>query len=193
MRRYDYEFSGEFIILMTLVIGACSPYLLVLHFSSLLSADRFEQALLGDAARRGIRQRYGEYSLPPSAKNVYFFDGGNFNGSIEYVAFDCATLEECWQSLETLSDRDRSQFAAWRPSSYAVVMRGPGFYSPDWSTPHWRLNALQNGASYESVDGAHRLKFYAIDFDRRRVYCHFESGGFPQDRMPLRSPRGRGP
>jgi hypothetical protein len=88
----------------------------------------------------------------------------------------------------------RSKFTDWKQSQFAVVMKGPGYYSPKWATPLWDVRTIRHGAVCEEVEwykdqdgsegkdtprSASRLHFYAIDFDRRRVYYHYESGGFP--------------
>jgi hypothetical protein len=120
-----------------------------------------------------------ESPLPQSATNYYLFDGGSFNGSITYWSFDCASHEDCWAAIASLGGPGRSEFHPWKPSRFAVVMNGPGFYQPQLATPLWDVTTIQHGAVYEDVDGDKCMDYYAIDYDTLRVYHHHESGGFP--------------
>jgi hypothetical protein len=65
-------------------------------------------------------------------------------------------------------------------------MEGVDFYASEcrWSkkldNDPRDVRRIQNGLVYERVFGDHRsMAYYANDFDRNRVYHHYESGGFP--------------
>ena len=61
-------------------------------------------------------------------------------------------------------------------------MFGPAFYHSELETRLWNIASIQHGMSYELVIGNHyKMIFYAIDLERKRVYYHYESGGFPKD------------
>lgn len=136
----------------------------------------------GDGVRQTIEQRRGT-PLPASATDFYQYDGGNFGGMIYYCAFNCASIQDCWASVQVLGAPPRSEFRPWSPSRYKVVMDGPGFYHLRVASPAWDIGNVRRGVVYERVYGQHsRMEFYAIDFDRCRVYCHYESGGFPPDK-----------
>ena len=135
------------------------------------------EVFTGDPARSRI-----DAPIPVSAIDVYLCDGGNWNGVIRYWACTCTTLDECWSVVASHSGIDKGEFQPWRPSQYAVVMSGPGFYGDQLATPFWDVASIKNGFSYENVEGDHRsMRYYAIDSDKRRVYYHRESGGFPPD------------
>ena len=149
----------------------------------------------GDAARaeivrRAQRQNSPEFSLPDSAANFYLYDAGNFNGLITYWSLECTTVDDCWLALGQLGGPDPSAFDNWRPSELAVVMEGPGYYSPDEKTDLWDVRSIERGKIYEHVRGRRQsgnadvLEFYAIDLDRRRIFYHGESGGFPTTAFP---------
>ncbi len=147
-----------------------------------------DAVFIGERARQEIR-----LNLPMTAHGLYAMNGGNWSGSITYWAFSCATVEECWAVIESERFPLRASFQPWKPSKYAVVMQGPAFYGNDEKTPLWDVNGIRNGAVYETVEkyndgvGCRRMTYWAIDFDRRRVYYHSESGGFPCDQAD--SPR----
>jgi hypothetical protein len=118
-------------------------------------------------------------ATPASAHDFYLYDGGTFNGSITYWAFSCDSVENCWSAVLSLSDLTRDDFQPWQPSRYAVVMNGPGFYAPILQTDHWDVSKIRSGVCFELVRGDHEsMRYFAIDFDRKRVFGHFESGGF---------------
>ncbi|MBS0265434.1 MAG: hypothetical protein JSS02_26105 [Planctomycetes bacterium] len=118
-----------------------------------------------------------------SVSNVYYCDGGTFNGMYLYWSFDCANLDDCWDAIQRAGGPDQSTFTDWKLSQYAVVMLGPEFYSPKLATALWDVRLIQRGVAYEKVEGGNRrLIFYAIDFDKLRVYHHYESGGFDDRR-----------
>jgi hypothetical protein len=143
------------------------------------TADRFA----GEAAKQRIeREAEAKGGLPGSARDFYIFDGGNFGGSIIYMSFDCGSREDCWASVACLGGPGPAEFKPWAESHYAVVMEGPGFYHQPLRRDPWNVRGITNGAVYERVDGDHRsMHYYAIDFDRDRVYYHRESGGFPPE------------
>lgn len=119
--------------------------------------------------------------LPESTGDFYLYDGGSYSGVITYWSFKCDNAEDCWAALTALRGvPSKSEFKPWQPSRFAVVMRGPGFYSSEFATDKWNVKTIQNGMVYEDVQGGNeRMYYYAVDFDTSRVYCHKESGGFP--------------
>ncbi len=137
--------------------------------------------LQGEAARTFIleqididrRPDLGELCLSETCRA---FDGGNFNGSIEYWSCQCRTLEAAWELVEAWSRSSRTQFEDFRHSEYACVMEGPNRQSADW----WRVSGIQRGAVFQKNRRDRKLWFYAIDFDTLVVYGAYESGGFPQ-------------
>lgn len=154
--------------------------------TAMLIQSSFESR--GDAVRQTIERRH-RMQLPASATNFYQYDGGTFNGSIDYCAFDCGSVDDCWQALQVLGAPPKADFQAWSPSDYRVVMDGPSFYHPEFATPEWGIESIKNGVLYEHVVGDNRsMDFYAIDFDRLRVYYHHESGGFPPDKRVAATP-----
>ena len=121
-----------------------------------------------------------EDGLPNSARNFFYNEGGSFNGSIIYWSFDCGSREDCLKAFEYSSGLDRSKLAPFKHSQYAIVMEGPGFYNERLKTNLWNVSRIKNGVAYEMVQGGdRRMVYYAIDFDRNRIYHHYESGGFP--------------
>lgn len=161
------------------------------------SHDANQSVHTGDDARGQILKwahsavRLGDNGggLPASAKNFWLFAGGTFNGSITYWTFDCDNREDCMRAVGYLGDLRPVDFKPWAPSRYAVVMGGLDYYStfenPRNKRPRshpWDVRGIKNGLVYERVEGDHRrMVYYAIDFDRNRVYYHYESGGFPPD------------
>jgi hypothetical protein len=154
------------------LVGSCSVY------------DAQQDTFSGEKARDRIARRTAKgRSLPDSARNFYIFDGGTFSGSITYLSFDCGTIEDCWAAVRSLDGPEKSEFVAWHPSKYAVVMNGPGFYWREIATDHWDVRTIRNGFVHEYVRGGNEwMEFWAIDSDTRRVYYHHESGGFPTKR-----------
>ncbi len=141
------------------------------------TVDRFTGA---EAKSRIEREAGAKRSLPNSARNFYIFDGGNFNGAIVYASFDCGSREDCWAAVVSLGGPDPAEFDPWTESHYAVVMEGPGFYHVQLRKDPWNIRVINDGVVYERVDGDHRsMYYYAIDFERNRVYYHRERGRFP--------------
>ena len=145
----------------------------------------------GSDARSRIERLHGPNGkkLPDSASNFYLFDGGSFNGSITYVAFDCSNVDDCWEAIESFNGPGRADFRRWTPSQYAVVMQGPGFYHTQLKGDPWSVRDIRNGMVYEKVTRDRdpkayypsRMEYFAIDLDKKRVYYHHECGGFPPD------------
>ncbi len=141
-------------------------------------------------ARRNTRPGEADRDLPASATDFWVYEGGSFNGSIEYSVFQCGNREDCLKAVEILGGARVGDPKPWESSRYAVVMEGPEYYWKDYwkerpaskrfrSNP-WEVRAIKNGLVYEAVFGDHeRMEYFAIDLDRNRVYFHHESGGFP--------------
>jgi len=138
----------------------------------------------GTAARDRILQLTHKTAsaLPVSAKKFYAYDGGSFNGSMTYWAFDCDSRQDCLSALENLTGIQESELTHWVPSQYAVVMQGPSYYATELSSTDWKVASITKGLVYERVEGDRQMYYYAVDLDRNRVYFHRESGGFPTDR-----------
>jgi hypothetical protein len=142
--------------------------------------------------------------LPPSATNFWLYDGGTFSGMITYWVFDCGSREDCLKAVEYLGDLRAGDLIPWEASRYAVVMEGLDYYTnrSSWkkklrSNP-WNVRGIKNGLVYERTSGKQggqggneRMVYYAIDFDKNRVYYHYESGGFPMDEHRPEGPDGR--
>jgi hypothetical protein len=143
------------------------------------TADRFT----GPEAKKLVTSKFVVSNrLPHSANHFYLYDGGTFNGSIVYVSFDCANREDCWTAVEALGSPDHLKFKTWSQSHFAVVMDGPGFYHSELKDDPWDVRGIEDGVVYEETDADHRrMTYYAIDYNRKRVYYHRESGGFPAD------------
>jgi hypothetical protein len=146
--------------------------------------DPAEYRFTGEAARERIEQLTGDTkTLPESTRNFYIFDGGSFGGSIVYVSFDCGSREDCWTSVACLGGSDAAEFKPWAESSFAVVMEGPGFYHESLRLDPWNVREIRNSLVHEQVVGDHRsMHYYAIDFERNRIYYHRETGGFRSTR-----------
>jgi len=149
--------------------------------------DLSKDIYTGKAALERIRELSINGSLPHSCRNGFMFDGGSFDGRNVYWCFDCETNEECWEALECLTAVSRSEFRAFEPSRFAIVMKGPEYYSPKLRNVFWELDKVQNGWTYERARGNQHLAFYALDLDRHRVYGHLASGGFPTEATRLSS------
>jgi hypothetical protein len=121
--------------------------------------------------------------IPASATEFWVYDGGNVHGSIYYVSFRCATLDDCWAAVAAFRGPDRSSFKPGVDTKYAVNRHGPRFYFPDFKMTEtdWNIDAITNGMFYEQADRDRHMEFWAIDKDSLRVYYHYESGGFPTD------------
>lgn len=123
--------------------------------------------------------------FPTSAKSFWCYDGGNVFGSIFYGTFECDNREDCLKAVEVLMGHPPDEMKPWVPSKYAVAMEGPGFYSTTAKNSPWNVREIKNGLVSEYVQEPHeRMEYYAIDFDRNRVYYHYDSGGFPADGYP---------
>ena len=126
--------------------------------------------------------------LPASAKDFWVYEGGSFGGCVDYWTFTCGSREDCLKAVEYLGNIRLSDLKDWKPSQYAVVMEGSGYYSRTLKTLKklrsnpWDVRGIKNGLIYESVWGGHEnMDYFAIDFDINRVFYHHESGGFPAD------------
>lgn len=157
------------------------PAIIAAGCTSGLEYTPSQDVLTGQAARASI----GE-ALPASASDFYVFDGGSFGGSIYYASFACASDDDCWAAVAALRGPDSKDFRPVIHSEYAVNIHGPSFYWPELETEHWKISTDANGASYESAQQDRRMDFWAIDFDRKRVFFHHESGGFPADPPSVR-------
>lgn len=179
---------------MLLIVVVSIPVLVSLFFyiiGTVLSGFDLNSGdmVFGEGARVKILERSHQdlKTIPGSALNFCYFEGGNFSGSIDYWAFDCTSAEDCFRALEALTGVSKSQMAPWKPSKYAVVMLGPGFYSDQWTTDLWDVRRIVNGVFLEDVhSNGSSMDYYAIDLDRLRVFFHHESGGFPTDEYPLK-------
>lgn len=147
------------------------------------SYDPSTSRLTGEEARSRIVQLGGRGAeLPKSAAHFYCYDGGNVFGSIEYVSFECDSRDDCWAAVKSLGAPEPSEFKPWAASRYAVVMEGPGFYHESHREDPWDVRGIRDGVVHEAVRGGNEwMDYYAIDFDRNRVYFHHESGGFRVD------------
>jgi hypothetical protein len=163
---------------------------------ALEDTDQNENVYTADDAEERILQRarptagVGEIArgLPASAKDFWVFEGGSFGGCVDYWTFTCGSREDCLKAVEYLGNIRLSDLKDWKPSQYAVVMEGPGYYSRTLKTAKklssnpWDVRGIKNGLIYESVWGGHEnMDYFAIDFDINRVFYHHESGGFPAD------------
>lgn len=146
--------------------------------------DMRDDILTGEEARsRIVRDSIG---FPESARNFYLWDARTIKGRILYWSFECADSEDCWKALEAIDAPARSNFQPWQQSRYAVVSSGPGFYFKELRDDRWNLGNIKNGVAYEYVIGNEEMVYYAIDFDRNRVYQHhYESGGIRTDALSL--------
>lgn len=161
-----------------------------------------------DARQHIVRQAKTAASLrvnadgfPASARNFWMFDGGSFNGSIRYWMFDCDNLEDCLKAIRYLGDIKAEELKPWEPSRYAVVMEGLDFYSRNhrWKkliANPWDVRGIKNGVVYERTSERssesnryQRMVYFAIDFEKYRIYHHYESGGFPPDQYRPSGPK----
>ena len=120
--------------------------------------------------------------LPGTIKDLWIFDGGSFNGMIYYTAFTCESIDDCWRALHALRAPEQSKFKEGVQTKFAVNQHGPNYYFKDYAPDHWDVHAIRHGEFYESAPrGNEFMDFWAIDYDRLRIYFHHESGGFPDD------------
>ncbi len=136
----------------------------------------------GEAARKRIFNlpRVKEDQVPASATDYRLFDGGTFGGSITYWTFTCASLEDCYRAVEMMGGPKRDEFQPWQATKYGVDMDGPGYYFKDFKQEFWPIRQIKNGVMVETVYGNHEgLQLNVIDLDRKMVFHHYESGGFP--------------
>ncbi len=176
--------NSLFYSLFAVILVGCGP--------NILDYDGTTDRHTGPEAQSRIEQGHwtAGKKLPDSARNFYLFDGGTFNGSITYVAFDCGGADDCFAAIEALSGPEKAELKAWTPSQYAVVMNGPGFYSKKLDADPWNVRDITHGVMYEKVTGNHHhMTYFAIDLDRNRVYYHYESGGFPSDAYQSKQPQ----
>lgn len=150
------------------------------------SGDPAERAIL----RLGGRDPVAGRAVADDVVGAVLFDGGNFNGVIAYWYLECRSREGCLRAFEFMSERDRSVLRPWVPSRYAVVMEGPRFYGWDdrlvdadirerYAHSPWDVRGITDGMVFEEVGVRNNsMSYYAIDFDRNRLYFHRESGGF---------------
>jgi hypothetical protein len=209
---------GAFLSLLPNFVCGCGFSDLDLR-SNVYHGDEARNRIL-NWAHVGRGENHTPEPLPDSATDFYIYDGGSFNGIIRYSSFTCGSREDCLKAFERLSGFDRDRLKPYKPSMYAVVMEGPGFYSRSLQTDRWDVRGIRNGVWFEEVsdrgptietsgkdaeaalknaadgstgqdgrvDGPHdRMTYYAIDFDRCRIYYHYESGGF----LPVRYVPGR--
>ena len=131
--------------------------------------------------------------------NVRGWRGGNWGGSIDYVVFDCDSLDGCRAAVREMMEVDRyggelAPFEGAVPTQFAVNLDGPAFYlekyhpEEDVPTPWWDVAGVRRGEWYEWNRGNDWMDFYLIDPARNRVFHHHESGGFPAH-PPDASPR----
>jgi hypothetical protein len=153
-----------------------------------LSYDPHLDIHRGEDARDDLHHCDRE-KLPKSATDFWVFNGGNFNGSIYYASFRCATLDDCWAAVKAFRGPDKDKFQPGLDTKFAVNKWGPKFYHPQLQTDKldWNIAEITNGTFYEEADGNRFMDFWAIDFDNLRVYFHHESGGFPDDPPSVKS------
>jgi len=165
-----------------MVIGTTTYLLLAAGCGLDLDYDPYQQVHRGEDARDYLSFCDRE-KIPKSATDFWVFDGGNFNGTIYYVSFRCATLDDCWAAVDAFRAPERSNFKNGINTKYAVNKFGPKFYWPTFKTDTWDWNiaGISNGEFYEEAEGTRWMDFWAIDVDNLRVYFHHESGGFPDD------------
>lgn len=137
--------------------------------------------LAGPAARHVIFRNANlgstnQSDLSLSARDFYYYDFSTALGSDEYWSFECDTVDHCWSALKQLGGPERNEFVPFQLSKYEVILLGPGVF-PAHHTPKWDVREIKNGVVYEHAFQDRTLTYYAIDFDRRRVYYHYESGG----------------
>ena len=150
----------------------------------------------GGAGVRGLSSAVAEAA---GVSNVRGYDGGNWNGTIYYVTFDCATLDGCRAAVRELMEVDRygdralEPFEGVVPTKFAVNLEGPAFYfDGDPPTPWWDAASVRRGEWYEWNRRDDLMDFYLIDPARNRVFHHHESGGFPDDPPGPEPLRARG-
>ncbi len=140
-----------------------------------------------DSAQCAARPGADKPVLPASASNFWVYEDGSFSGSRTYWTFNCGSDEECLKAVESLGGLRRSDLSPWQPSRYAVIMHGPAFYSTNAAPSKklranpWDVRGITNGLFYQKVIRDDGLLYYAIDFDRSRVYHLREFGGFSDD------------
>jgi hypothetical protein len=171
-------------------------YSLTPALDALENADLNENVHTGEDAKGRILQRArgassgieNQDGLPASAKDFWVYGDGGFGGSTHYSMFTCGSRDDCLKAVEYLGGIEPAELKSWRPSRFAVVMEGPGYYSRAASTEKklrtnpWDVRGIKNGLLYEFIQGDHELMiYYAIDLDRNLVYWHEESGGFRAD------------
>src|SRR5258708_1676357 len=106
---------GQLFTAMTRCVGILIPA--VIGGSGGAEHDPLSDVYTGEQARERIvrssvqlnRRRDGG-PLPASATNFYMFDGGSFNGTIEYWSFECGTLDDCWSALASVGGPDKDEF-----------------------------------------------------------------------------------
>lgn len=175
------------VLLLVTVVGCGGP---ALSFHVHTGADAKDRILKWCDVGARYDRNY-DLTLPESARNFYFDEGSTFNGSVVYWSFECDSREECLRAVGFLTGIPREELKPWKPSRYAVVMNGPGFYDEKDRTELWDVRNTKNGLIYEYVQEPNqRMHYCGIDFDRKRVYYHYESGGFPPDEYKPDSARG---
>ncbi len=118
-------------------------------------------------------------SFPVPARDFYLHDGGNFNGSIVSWAFTCETVEDCYRVAEGLGRLRHEDWQPWKPPAYGVVMDGPRFYFPQLDGKSWGIRDIRFGTFQETALNDRGMMHDSIDLDRKRVYHHHETGGWP--------------
>ena len=156
-----------------------------------MEVDPREGLFAGGAEEAGLSDAVAEAA---GVSNVRGWRGGNWGGSIDYVTFDCASLDGCRAAVHELMEIDRYggeliPFEGVVPTRFAVNLDGPAFYFPEEiPAPWWDVPAVRRGEWSERHRGDDRMDFYLIDPARDRVFHHHESGGFPAD-PPAGPPR----
>lgn len=142
--------------------------------------DPSENEYFGDSAKKEF-SLCDHTKLPPSISDPWVYDGGSFGGMTYYVTFQCDSIDDCWKALAAFDAPEKAKFVDGITTRFAVNQYGPNFYWPELKNPKWNIASIPNGAFHETAREDRDMDFWAIDFDKLRVYFHHESGGFPDD------------
>lgn len=145
--------------------------------------DASSNILTGEEALVALAEssRFDDQEFVEKLSSVWMYDGGSFNGSIYYVSFECETAEDCWQALSAFGAPERAEFKEGIQTRFAVNWNGPSYYHQELTHPQWNLQKVESGMSFERATGDRSMEFWAVDFEKNRVFYHYESGGFPID------------
>jgi hypothetical protein len=168
--------------------------LLLTHWGLIRSAPLFDESDLNDCvhtgedakrrilatAERDARPGADKPGMPESASNFWLYEDGWLSKRSTFWMFDCGSREDCLKAVEILGGLGPKELSPWQPSRYAVIMEGPAFYSRNVEpslklrTNPWDVRGIRNGLVHELVTDRD-LYYYAIDFDRCRVFylCEF--------------------